>query len=188
LPEALAKLREELGLDHKALSPASQRVAAREVVQTTLEESNLVGNVYYANYFAWQNRVRDLHLQRFAPERFHGIGADGELLCLHSHVDYLREAMPFDRIEVRLAPRSVSRCGAVLDFEYYRVEGAGRHKLSVGWQEVAWVRRLADGTPQPQPWPADVLAAWQAGARGLHSGNGTPLPADVLAACPTSAS
>ncbi len=186
MPEALTKLREDLGLDHRALSPASQRVVAREVVQTTLEESNLVGNVYYANYFAWQNRVRDLHLQRFAPERFHGIGADGELLCLRSHVDYLREAMPFDRIEVRLAPRSVSRCGAVLDFEYYRVEGAGRHKLSVGWQEVAWVRRLGDGTPQPQPWPADVLAAWQAGVRVRMPGDAVgqlpQLHADVLAA------
>jgi acyl-CoA thioesterase FadM len=160
MPEALAELRERLGLSQAALGPASERVVARETVQTSLEESNLVGNVYFANYFTWQNRVRDLHLHRAAPRRFHG--GDGELLCLHSRVDYLREAMPFDRIEVRLAPRSVAACGAVLDFEYYRVGPDGeRQKLSVGSQEVAWARRSSAGTPEPEPWPADLLAAWR---------------------------
>jgi NAD(P)-dependent dehydrogenase (short-subunit alcohol dehydrogenase family)/acyl-CoA thioesterase FadM len=162
MPEALADLRERLGLSQAAPSPASDREVARETVQTSLEESNLVGNVYFANYFAWQNRVRDLYLRRAAPRRFHGIGTDGELICLHSRVDYLREAMPFDRIEVRLAPRSVAACGTVLDFEYYRVgPGGERQKLSVGSQEAAWVRRRADGTPEPEPWPADLLATWR---------------------------
>jgi acyl-CoA thioesterase FadM len=162
MPEALADLRERLGPSQAAPSPASDRVVAREAVQTSLEESNLVGNVYFSNYFAWQNRVRDLYLYRAAPRHFHGVGADGELLCLHSRVDYLREAMPFDRIEVQLAPRSVAACGAVLDFEYHRVgPGDERQKLSVGSQEVAWIRRGADGTPEPEPWPADLLAAWR---------------------------
>jgi acyl-CoA thioesterase FadM len=169
LPEALADLRPQPGPGSGSgqaapapSSPASDRVVACETVQTSLEESNLVGNVYFANYFAWQNRVRDLYLHRAAPGRFQGVGADGELICLHSRVDYLREAMPFDRIEVRLAPRSVSATGAVLDFEYYRIgPGGTRQKLSVGSQEVAWARRRADGTPEPQPWPADLLAAWQ---------------------------
>ncbi len=160
LPEALADLRKRLALTAPSPSPASDRVVAREVVQTSLEESNLVGNVYFANYFAWQNRVRDLHLRRAAPGRFLGIGAEGELVCLHSRIDYLREAMPFERIEVTMSPRHVTECGAVLDFEYYRIEDNGeRRKLSVGSQEVAWVRRSPDGTPQPLPWPADLRAA-----------------------------
>jgi enediyne core biosynthesis thioesterase len=32
------------------------------------EETNLVGNVYYANYVLWQGRCRELFLRDFAPE------------------------------------------------------------------------------------------------------------------------
>jgi NAD(P)-dependent dehydrogenase (short-subunit alcohol dehydrogenase family)/acyl-CoA thioesterase FadM len=143
--------------------PSGGRVLATETVQTTLEESNLVGNVYFANYFAWQGRVRDLFLHRIAPEYLRGIGSEGELVCLRSRMDYLREAMPFDRIQVVMSVRSIRERGAVLGFEYYRLEPDGsRQKLSVGTQEVAWVRRDAGGAVQPAAFPAAILDALRA--------------------------
>ena len=48
----------------------------------------------------------------------------------------------------------------MLAFEYYRVAPDGsRQKLSVGIQEVAWVRRDGDGLPIAEPWPAEVRSA-----------------------------
>jgi NAD(P)-dependent dehydrogenase (short-subunit alcohol dehydrogenase family)/acyl-CoA thioesterase FadM len=155
-----------MGLDtgpvvHRApVGPAAGRPLWTETFQTTLEEANLVGNVYFANYFSWQNQVRDLFLHAIAPEFHRGIGERGELLTRHTRVDYLREAMPFDRVQVDLRLRTLDRAGAVLGFEYFRPMPDGtRQKLSVGTQEVAWVRRSADGTPAVEPWPEPVRRA-----------------------------
>ncbi|HTU19273.1 MAG TPA: SDR family NAD(P)-dependent oxidoreductase [Gemmataceae bacterium] len=166
LPEPLKAL--DLGkvIEEVPCGPSGGRVLATETMQTTLEESNLVGNVYFANYFAWQGKVRDLFLHSIAPEYFRGIGSDGEMVCLRSRMDYLREAMPFDRIEVVMTVRSIRACGAVLGFEYYRLEPDGRRqKLSVGTHEVAWVRRDTDGIPQPAAFPEVILGGLQAKAR-----------------------
>jgi acyl-CoA thioesterase FadM len=160
LPESLARL--ELGrpLYQAPAGPAAGRVLWTETFATTLEEANLVGNIYFANYFAWQGRLRDRFLHAVAPEYLKGVGTHGELIGLRSRVDYLREAMPFDSIEVVLRLRSATECGAVLGFEYYRVQPDGsRQKLSVGVQEVAWVRRQADGTPVAAPFPEVIRHA-----------------------------
>ncbi len=125
-----------------------------ETFGTTLEDSNLVGNVYYANYFVWQGRVRDALLHSLAPEYVRGIGEHGEMICTHSRLDYLRDAMPFERIRVSLFVKSVFECGAVFGFEYLRENGSGEtEKLAVGEQKVVWVKRQADRTPLPAPLP-----------------------------------
>ena len=163
LPESLKGL--DLGpvLEEVPCGPSGGRLLHTETMQTTLEESNLVGNVYFANYFTWQGKVRDLFLHSIAPQYFRGIGSDGEMVCLRSRMDYLREAMPFDRIQVVMTVRSIRTCGAVLGFEYYRLEPEGRRqKLSVGTHEVAWVRRDTNGDPQPAAFPAVVRDALQA--------------------------
>jgi acyl-CoA thioesterase FadM len=160
LPEPLAGLDLGPGMYKAPPGPSGGRLLWAETFQTTLEEANLVGNVYFANYFAWQGRVRDLFLNSVAPEYLRGTGARGELLCLRSRVDYLREAMPFDQVQVLLTLRSATACGAVLGFEYHRLQPeGGRQKLSVGFQEVAWVERGADGTPRPAPFPEVIRHA-----------------------------
>jgi enediyne polyketide synthase len=129
-----------------------------EIFQTTLEESNLVGNVYYGNYFIWKGRILDLFLYSIAPEYLRVSSARGEMLCLYSRMDYLREAMPFDRIHTLLYVQSVTECGATFKFEFFREQPDGsREKLHVGHQEVAWVERLPDGTPVAVPLPKSIL-------------------------------
>lgn len=131
-----------------------------EVFQTTLEESNFVGNVYYGNYFIWQGRMLDLFLYSVAPEYLRVSNAQGEMIPLYSRMDYLREAMPFDKVRVYLYVQSVSECGARFTFEFYREMPDGRQeKLQVGQQEVVWAKRNPDGTPVVTPWPQPVLAA-----------------------------
>jgi len=136
------------------------RFLRSEVFQTTLEESNLVGNVYYGNYFMWQGRILDLFLYSVAPEFLRVSSPRGEMVCLYSRMNYLRDAMPFDRIRVHLYVQSVSECGALFNFEFFREQPDGSsEKLHVGQQEVAWVRRQPDGTPVTAPWPVEVMQA-----------------------------
>ena len=145
--------------------PGSGKVLRTETFQTTLEESNLVGNVYYGNYFVWQGRVRDLFLYSIAPEYLRVSEPCGEMICLYSQMDYLREAMPFDRIRVTLSVQSVSVSGAVFNFQFFQEQPTGQlQKLQVGQQEVVWVKRLADGTPVATPWPEVVMHSLMQGS------------------------
>ena len=134
------------------------RLLRQEVFQTTLEESNVVGNVYYANYFIWQGRTLDLFLYSIAPQYLRVSNPCGEMVCLYTRMDYLREAMPFDRILTLLYVASVSERGAVFKFEFFRDYTDGRkEKLHVGEQEVLWVMRDAKGIPSSAPWPPEIL-------------------------------
>ncbi|MFB2892460.1 SDR family NAD(P)-dependent oxidoreductase [Aerosakkonemataceae cyanobacterium BLCC-F50] len=131
-----------------------------EVFQTTLEESNLIGNVYYGNYFIWQGRTLDLFLYSVAPQYLRVSNPPGEMICLYTRMDYLREAMPFDKIRVLLYVQSVSECGAVFNFEFFREQpDSSIEKLHVGQQEVVWVTRLDDGSPVSAAWPPEVIQA-----------------------------
>ena len=149
--------------------PLSNRISAdsryghllrTETFQTTLEESNLVGNVYYGNYFIWQGRVLDLFLYSVAPEYLRVSTSAGEMICLYSRMDYLREAMPFDRIRTQLYVESVLECGATFRFEFFREQPDGSlEKLHVGEQEVAWIERGPRGEPTATSWPTSVRQA-----------------------------
>jgi hypothetical protein len=68
LPELLSGLPKGETLYEAPQGPSAGRLLRTETLQTTLEEANLVGNVYFANYFAWQGRVRDLFLHATAPQ------------------------------------------------------------------------------------------------------------------------
>ncbi len=129
------------------------------LLQATLEDANQVGNVYFANYIAWQNRARELFLFSVNPDYLRGTGENGEMITLRSRVDHLREAMPFDRIAVVLYLRSVRERGAIFGFEYFRVLPDGsRLKLAIGHQEVAWVKRK-NGLPVATPFPHEFQKA-----------------------------
>ena len=130
-----------------------------ETFPTTFEEACVVGNVYYGNYFIWQGRVRDLFLYSAAPDLLRTTEPEGELACLSAEMKYLREAMPFDRIHVKLQLESLTECGATFQFEFYRETPDRLEKLSVGRQETAWLKRSVGGDATPCPWPDQLRRA-----------------------------
>ncbi|GAB4194912.1 MAG: hypothetical protein Tsb002_26890 [Wenzhouxiangellaceae bacterium] len=133
-------------IHQEKLRPGGLPVMAESTFSTSLEESNLVGNVYYANYFIWQGRIRDMWLYEFAPEYLTGNGSDGELRCINSRLDYLRDAMPFDKVRVTASVLALYEDKLHLKFEYYRLLGGGdSEKLAVGQHEAVWVKRNSAG-------------------------------------------
>ncbi len=122
--------------------------------ETSLEESNLVGNIYFSNYTTWQGRVRDQFFYQLAPELYRGTGEHGEWIALHSHIQHLREAMPFDTIEVQMSLLKRYQYGAKLLFEYYKLDADGqKQKLAFGEQDILWVKRDQQGNPIPAALP-----------------------------------
>jgi acyl-CoA thioesterase FadM len=133
-----------------------------EVIETSLADANLVGNVYFAHYFDWQGRTRDRYFYRLVPDCFTGIGEKGELICLECQVDHLREAMPFDRIIVTLSLKQLGEFSAVFHFEYFKETAqGGRIKLATGEQTACWAVRDLHGNPLPASFPAPVIAAFK---------------------------
>jgi len=140
----------------------NRALLAERVFGTALEDANLVGNIYFANYTLWTGRTRDHFFHDVAPEYYRGVGEQGELRCLYHRIDHLREAMPFERIAVRMSLEALRERGVRLRCDYFRVTpDGGREKLAHGQHVVGWFA-LADGswslTPLPEVFRAAVLA------------------------------
>jgi len=159
VPEPLKGLQRGPLLGAANRGPQVPQTLLTQRFATSLEESNLVGNIYYSNYFAWEARTLDRFLYKLAPEWFGG-NASGELAVLGSRIDYLREAMPFQDIETSLEVTSVHSCGADFSVTFFRVEDNGeRTKLSRGSLETLWGVRGPDGRLTPQTLPLKLQEA-----------------------------
>jgi acyl-CoA thioesterase FadM len=138
--------------------PGGLGLVSRELFRTTSADTDVVGNVNNVHFFMWQSQVKDLFLHAgLGPSLSEG-GA--ELACLHSHVDYLREVMPFDGVEVTMYVGEVRERGATFHFDHHRVRPDGTtEKVAVGHQETVYLQRK-DGEFATAPWPKnfqDVL-------------------------------
>jgi acyl-CoA thioesterase FadM len=153
----------DVGAELFRAAPGASFELARETFDTALEESNLIGNLYYANYFKWQGKVRDRFFHSLAPDLYRGFGSGGEASVLNSRMEFLRDAMPFDRIVVVMSVGAIYERGMALRFEYLASDGNGgaTRKLAVGEHDLAWVKR---GVAVPLPAPiANALLAKSAG-------------------------
>jgi len=127
------------------------------LVETSLEDANVVGNIYFANYGVWQGRARDRFLYRIAPTLFAPSATQSMVHCVATGTYHVREAMPFDRIAVRTYIGAVWERGVRLEFDFIRLgNGEPDLKLARGFHDAAWVTIDAQGAPQPAPWPIDV--------------------------------
>ncbi len=112
-------------------------------IETTLVESNLVGNIYFANYSKWLGKTRDSYFHHLFPEHFQGIGEAGEFLCLNCEINHLGEAMPFDVVLVRMYLDKVYQNGIDFNFEFLKESKDGNHrKLAFARHRVLWVKKF----------------------------------------------
>ncbi len=143
--------------------PDAKVLLSEAIFDTSLEESNLVGNIYFANYPTWQGCVVDRFLYRIAPEHFCSAKTAGELRCVYSKTEYLREALPFEQIAVRMYLGSIYEHGIQLHFDYFRLTGDGHHeKLAFGEYQAAWMTQLGNHVWKPFVLPEvlrDALSA-----------------------------
>jgi enediyne polyketide synthase len=170
IPEPLSVLMNPEGDFEQYRAPAKpviEPLLFERVIETSLDMSNTVGNIYFANYYAWQGQVRDHYFYKIIPEYFRGAGEKGELLCLQTEVQHLREAMPFDIIIVTMALKILTKYKVTFYFEYFRQESDGfKTKLAYGEQENIWVVRDEKGTPVPSPFPQPVLEKFKGAIKG----------------------
>ena len=127
----------------------------------SFEDTNVVGNVYFANHVRWQGRCREMFLRDHAPEVLDEIGRDLRLMTLRCTCEYLQELVAFESVIVRMRLNSLVQNRLHLGFEYLRVRGGAEELVARGEQEIACMRQTPRG-PVPTPVPAALREALRA--------------------------
>jgi enediyne biosynthesis thioesterase len=127
------------------------------------EETNLVGNVYYANHIRWQGRCREMFLREHAPEILEEISRGLALVTLRVSCEYFHELLAFDELVIRMQLAELSQHRMLLAFEYWRKSDAGEDLVARGEQELGCMAR-AEGTGgavelEPAAWPESLREA-----------------------------
>jgi enediyne biosynthesis thioesterase len=143
----------------------------------SFEETNLVGNVYFARYVSWQGRCRELFLRDHAPGLLERLARDLRLVTTHVSCDYFAELVAFDEVVVRMTLRRASQTRVAMSFQYLRRGPDGDELIARGEQEAACLRVTPDGNAEPAPIPPELSAALDRFAHG--TGAGPPRPAPV---------
>ena len=112
----------------------------------TFEETNLVGNVYFSNYFLWQGKCREMFLREHAPQALSELRCgDLRLVTAHASCDFSDEFGAFDEICVRMALNRFIPFGVSLNFEYGRLapkgDDPGFELTARGRQDIKFLHR-----------------------------------------------
>ena len=99
-----------------------------------LKDTNLFGNVYFANYFYWQGVAREEFFRQVAPDPMFFINKKITMVTIEAGMKFKKEALLFDEvtIEVRIANPKITTFELVFIFTNKKskeVLGEGRQKI-----------------------------------------------------------
>lgn len=107
------------------------------------EETNLVGNVYYANYILWQGRTREMFLFEHAPDVIEQISSGLALVTVNVSCQYLAELFAFDQVIIAMQLKAMVQNRITMTFEYWRSTEREKILVATGEQQAACMRREA---------------------------------------------
>jgi len=122
------------------------------------EETNLVGNVYYANYILWQGRCREMFLKDEAPSIINDLSQGLALVTVRVSCDYFSELFAFDQVIIRMGLGEIKQNRITMVFEYWRATDRGEELVAKGEQMAACMRREG-GKTVSTPIPNALMVA-----------------------------
>ena len=124
----------------------------------TFEDTNLVGNVYYANHIRWQGRCREMFLRDNVPEILKELELGLVLVTTRVSCEYIHELRAFDQIIIRMRAGSVSQNKVIMLFDYLKVHSGSEELIAKGEQQIACMIKTESGVI-PTPIPQVLLTA-----------------------------
>ena len=124
------------------------------------EETNLIGNVYYANHVRWQGRCREMFLRDRAPEVIEALRYGLVLVTTRVSCEFMAELYAFDEIILRMRLGELAQNRITMNFEYWR----GEELVARGEQQVACMQREGKQVV-PVPVPTQLREALREYAR-----------------------
>lgn len=122
------------------------------------EETNLLGNVYFTNFFSWQGKCREMFLRDHVPNLLQSLRDDLYLVTSRSSCDFFSEAFVFDEITVRMSLVQLSQSRITMGFDYVRLSNGREDLLARGEQQVVCMRRW-DGRVEAVEVPQNIIHA-----------------------------
>ena len=117
------------------------------------EETNLVGNVYYASHVRWQGRCREMFLRDHAPDVLKQLTEGLSLITTRCSCEYFAELNAFDEVIVRMRLGALAQNRVTMSFEYWRRARGDEELVARGEQQIACMLRKGErleATPVPQ--------------------------------------
>lgn len=99
----------------------------------TFEETNLVGNVYYANHIRWQGACREMFLKDHAPDILEQLYNDLVMVTTRVSCEYFNELFAFDEVILTMRAGEVTSSRIVMRFDYIRAD----ELIARGEQQIA---------------------------------------------------
>lgn len=124
------------------------------------EETNLIGNVYYANHVRWQGRCREMFLRDRAPEVIEALKHGLVLVTTRVSCEFMAELVAFDEVILRMRLGELAQNRITMNFEYWR----GEELVARGEQQVACMQREGKQVV-PVPVPTQLREALREYAR-----------------------
>ena len=109
----------------------------------TFDDTNSVGNVYFAKFFQWMGSCREVITAEHYPELVDDIKRGFGFATEYAHVDYSHECFLFDKILIKMFVSDLSRTRIEFSFDFLNEEK--NTLLASGKQAVIWVN------PQHRP-------------------------------------
>jgi enediyne biosynthesis thioesterase len=113
--------------------------------RVTLDETNVVGNVYFTNYLRWQGHCRERFLMERAPGILAELSGDLALVTVTCHCDFFDELYAADEVEVRMTLEGVEANCVRMTFDYYRTNRPVAQLVARGSQTIACMTRGESG-------------------------------------------
>ena len=126
--------------------------------RVTFDETNLVGNVYFAHYLRWQGHCRESFLSEHAPTVLAALSGDLALVTVDCAAEFYAETYAADLIEVRMTLDRLAGSRVSMSFDYLRLDDGRAELVARGRQSIACMRR-GDGRLEPVPVPDELRHA-----------------------------
>jgi enediyne biosynthesis thioesterase len=134
----------------------------------TLADTNLVGNVYFTNYLAWQGACREQFLAQHAPSVVGNLAKDLALVTVSCSCEFFSELYAMDQVSVRMTLAGATANRITMTFDYYRLNVDPAQLVARGAQTIACVTRQA-GQLKPIDIPDELASALNGYAGGALS-------------------
>jgi len=126
--------------------------------RVTFDETNLVGNVYFAHYLRWQGHCREEFLAEHAPGVLAALSGGLVLVTVDCAAEFYAETYAADLIEVRMALDRLTGNRVAMSFDYQRLRDGPPELVARGRQSIACMRR-DHGRLEPVPVPDELRDA-----------------------------
>jgi enediyne core biosynthesis thioesterase len=130
--------------------------------KTTFEETNVVGNIYFANYALWQGKCREMFLYDYCRDILQDINDGLALITTDLSLQFISQLFAFDEVVIRMTLGAHSQSRLMMEFEYFREHEDQLTLVCRGHQATVAMRKSGDrmvAVPFPQPL-LDTLEAY----------------------------